>query len=169
MSLYAIKHRNGTVLATQEADTLKDALELLVRAGAYLTDADLTDANLTDANLRDANLRGAYLAGAQYYTVLELHTKMLAAIEAGGTLDMSTWHTCDTTHCRAGWAIHLAGDAGRLLEAQIGSSAAGALIHQASCPWMEKLPDFYASNEDALADIKRCAEREQQELAKAGQ
>jgi hypothetical protein len=97
-----------------------------------------------------------------------LHTRILAAIDQGGSLDMSTWHTCETTHCRAGWAVHLAGSAGRLLEAQFGSGAAAALIHQASCPWMEKVPDFYASNEEALADIKRCAEREQQELAKAG-
>jgi len=27
-----------------------------------------------------------------------------------GCLDMSTWHTCETTHCLAGWAQVIAGD-----------------------------------------------------------
>ena len=39
-------------------------------------------------------------------------TYRLKAIEDGGKLDMSTWHRCGTTHCRAGWAITLAGAAG---------------------------------------------------------
>jgi hypothetical protein len=40
---------------------------------------------------------------------------------------------------------------------------AGALITQASCPWLERVPNFYASNEGALADIQECAEREKGE------
>ena len=37
------------------------------------------------------------------------------AIYAGGVLDMSEWHGvdnhwCGTTHCRAGWAVHIAGE-----------------------------------------------------------
>lgn len=157
-----IKHRlDGVVLFEVETDSLKNAVESAVKERAYLRGAYLTGAYLTDADLTDAYLRGAYLRGAEkYYTVPQLHTKILAAIEAGGTLEMRSWHACETTHCRAGWAIHLAGPAGKFLEACMGSAAAGALITLASCPWMEKVPNFYASNEEALADIRACALKE---------
>ena len=80
---------------------------------------------------------------------------------------MGSWHACETTHCRGGWAVMLAGT-GRVLEACLGTAAAAALIHIASCPALEgKVPDFYASDEDALADIKRLAELEP-ELETAG-
>jgi hypothetical protein len=72
-----------------------------------------------------------------------------------GALDMSTWHTCETTHCRAGWAITLAGESGKELEKRFGSNVAGALIYQASTGMV---PDFFADNNEALEDIKRCAE-----------
>ncbi len=80
-----------------------------------------------------------------------LDAKILAAVESGaGSLDMSKWHTCETTHCRAGWAVTLAGRAGLDLERKIGSSAAGALIYAASTG---RVPDFHCSDEEALADI----------------
>lgn len=87
--------------------------------------------------------------------VPNLDAQILAAIEAGGTLDMSDWHTCATTHCRAGWAITLAGEAGRTLESERGPRAAGAAIYRAStgrAPW------FFAPTDVALEDIRRCAE-----------
>ena len=31
-------------------------------------------------------------------------------------LNMNDWHTCETTHCRAGWVVTLAGQAGKELE-----------------------------------------------------
>ena len=142
MSLIEIRHWNGNVLHSIEADSIKAAVELLLGRGA--------------------DLSGAVLSGAEYYKVSNLHTKILAAIEAGGTLEMSTWHTCETAHCRAGWAVHLAGNAGRLLESIYGSEMAGALIHQASCPWLEKVPDFHCGNEAALKDIKTCAAKEKE-------
>ena len=84
----------------------------------------------------------------------EIDAQILAAIENGGTLEMGDWHTCDITHCRAGWAIHLAGENGRLLEMRVGSAAAGALIYQAS---RGSYPDFYALNDVAMADLRQCA------------
>ena len=84
----------------------------------------------------------------------EIDAQILAAIENGGTLEMEDWHTCDTTHCRAGWVIHLAGENGRLLEMRVGSAAAGALIYQAS---RGSYPDFYALNDVAMADLRQCA------------
>jgi hypothetical protein len=82
-----------------------------------------------------------------------LDSKILAAIESGGKLNMNKWHTCKTTHCRAGWAITIAGDAGAELEKKLGSAGAGALIYAASYPG-QSIPNFYANDEDALADIK---------------
>jgi hypothetical protein len=132
-------------------------------SGAYLCFADLTGADLIDAcltgmDLTGVKLSGVNLCGARYEdapVVPKLDAQILERIESGqGELDMGTWHTCETTHCRAGWAVTLAGEAGRTLEAKIGTAAAGALIYHRSTG---RVPDFYASDEDALADIVACA------------
>ena len=73
---------------------------------------------------------------------------------------MSDWHTCDTTHCRAGWVVTLAGKAGKKLERYWDTYHAAWLIYKTSDPNIKGRPDFYASNEDALADMKRLAEME---------
>jgi hypothetical protein len=73
---------------------------------------------------------------------------------------MATWHKCETAHCRAGWVTTLAGDGGKALEWMMGPAAAAALIYAASDPTLEKVPNFYATNEEALADMKRLAEQE---------
>lgn len=152
-----IKNRyTGEVIYSGDGDTIRQVVEAAVAARA-----DLRGANLRGANLSGADLSGADLSGFSDVIVPSLHRRMLAAIESGGQLEMSTWHACETTHCRAGWAIHLAGPAGRVLERCVGSSLAGAIIHLVSCPQLEcKVPDFYASNDDAMADIKRLAEME---------
>src|SRR5699024_6227462 len=121
---------------------------------ANLSGADLSRANLSDANLWNANLWNANLSGASGVlapVVENIDAAILEQVAGVGKLDMTQWHQCDSTHCRAGWAIHLAGDAGYALEDKIGSSAAGALIYHASAGY---IPDFYASNEDALADMR---------------
>jgi uncharacterized protein YjbI with pentapeptide repeats len=124
---------------------------------AYLGGADLRDAYMGGVDLRDADLRDAYLGGAYIFKIKNIDAAILAAIEApGNELRMSSWHTCGTTHCRAGWAIHLAGDAGYKLEKVVGSAAAGALIYAASRP-DKPVPDFLASDADALADLRACA------------
>ena len=145
---------------------------------ADLRNASLRDANLCLANLRDANLCLANLRGANLYAadltgvvltpeqlaqlgleipcVEQLDTKVLAAITSeGGILDMREWHTCNSTHCRAGWAIHLAGEAGYALEQIVSPQVAGALIYMRST--RRRVPNFRASAEEALADIRRCA------------
>lgn len=81
----------------------------------------------------------------------------MAAFETQGcALDMGDWHACKTTHCRAGWAINLAGEAGYKLESLVGSCAAGALIYAKSRPG-KPVPDFFASTKAAMADIRECA------------
>jgi len=134
--------------------------------GADLRDADLRgavlrDADLRGADLRDADLRGAVLSYPDDVPLIEnLHSKLLTAVgEAGEHLAMGAWHTCKTTHCRAGHAINLAGDAGYKLEDAVGSATAGALIYHRAYP-DQKIPNFYAADKVALADIRACAERE---------
>ena len=87
--------------------------------------------------------------------VENLDRKIAAAIKVGD-LDMSGWHTCATTHCRAGWAIHLAGERGYALEKKVGSWLAGASIYVKSTG-RTVVPDFFATTDVAREDIERCA------------
>ena len=131
---------------------------------ANLSRADLIGANLRDANLSDANLSRANLRGADWIPVIpNIHASVYAVASAEGALDMGAWHQngfCGTTHCRAGWVTHLAGDAGRVMDGIMGTAAAAALIYAKSDPQMERVPSFYASSEAALADMKRLADAE---------
>ena len=74
---------------------------------------------------------------------------------------MGKWHTCEKTHCRAGWAVTLAGEAGRKLERFYNTSLAAMLIYDASDPTFKINPGrFFDDNESALADMKAMAEKE---------
>ena len=104
--------------------------------------------------------------------IKNLDASILDAVEAGGVLDMGNWHgeeigsdglyipvrqqICGTTHCRAGWAIHLAGEAGIALQEAMGADSAGACIYLASTG---SVPDFFASNKEAMEDMRRRAGR----------
>ena len=143
-----ITHKlTGAVINETASEKIRDVL----------MDAVKKEINLRGADLSGADLGGADLSGAKGITapiIEDLDGRILKAIEAGGKLEMGRWHTCKTTHCRAGWAIHFAGDFGKALEERIGPSAAGALIYWASC---KCVPNFFASNEEALEDIKKGA------------
>jgi hypothetical protein len=129
--------------------------------GANLRDADLSGANLRGANLRGANLRGANLRDCPV-KIQGIHSAVYAAASKPQALDMGNWHTCDTTHCRAGWVVALAGEGGRALEWAYGTPSAAALIYMASDPSLERIPDFYCGNVDALEDMRRLADAESQ-------
>ena len=126
---------------------------------ADLRGADLSRVDLSGAHLRGAHLRGAHLSGADLRgvpVIQNIDAAILAALESGGKLNMREWHTCETTHCRAGWAIALTGEDGKKLERRHGPSGAGALIYAASRPG-KTVPDFYCNDEAAMADIRACA------------
>ena len=128
--------------------TIDDIKRILENHRKWLTG----EAGGERANLRGADLSGAYLPSAPI--IPDLHQRMAEATDPKGALIMDSWHTCETTHCRAGWAIHLAGNEGYALEEKVGPCVAGALIYHASTGMV---PDFFTSNADALADIKACA------------
>jgi len=77
---------------------------------------------------------------------------------------MSKWHTCDTTHCRAGWVTTIAGDQGKKLEDYYGPILAAVKIYKVSSSIEVKWAlRFFESNKTAMADMKRCAELERKQ------
>ncbi len=132
--------------------------------GASFEGANLENANLECADLRGANLKGVILRGSDIPTIENIHQKVFAAASSENALDMDNWHKCATTHCRAGWVVHLAGDRGYALERAFRSTPlAAALIYQKSDPGLEKVPDFYTTDAIALKDMKRLAALKQGE------
>ena len=147
-------------------------------AGAYLADAYLAGANLAGAknlpadipatrpaepyqrDMRPAAQRQAERAARfrernpEVPVVEALDAKILERIQGGAALEMGSWHTCETTHCRAGWAVHMAGEAGYALERQYGPQQAGRMIYVAS---VGRVPHFFASNERAMEDLREQA------------
>ena len=128
---------------------------------ANLTEANLTRADLTCANLTRANLTWANLTWADWVPKIKnIHQTVYEAASKPKALEMADWHTCETTHCRAGWVVHLAGNAGRVMEGVYGTGSAAALIYMVSDPSMKRVPNWTDTNENALADMKRLAELE---------
>ena len=135
---------------------LEGAGRRAILIGANLSGASLRHASLSGANLSGANLRGATLP---HISTFPIDLEMARVIEQSPDLfNMSEWHSrCGTTHCLAGWAVNLH-PAGLTLESIYGTSAAAAMIY-AKCSVSAKVPDWHASNEDALEDIRERAKQ----------
>ena len=86
----------------------------------------------------------------------DIHKVVYEAASAPCALKMSTWHTCETTHCRAGWVVALAGEEGRRLEQFHDTPLAAQLIYQSSGYDINPCR-FYDSNEKAMEDMRRLA------------
>jgi hypothetical protein len=114
-------------------------------SGANLSGANLTGAHLSGANLSGANLTGAHLEGTPLHFERDplLLTKVASAALAREGLDMGSWHTCETTHCIAGWATQLHPH-GKYLEGRLGTAKAGLLLLG-----VEAYGHFHDSNEKA--------------------
>ncbi len=100
----------------------------------------------------EANLRGAEIdfeIATPEQAAPRIAEVAKAALASERALNMGDWHTCETTHCIAGWAIQLAGDQGRALEDKFGPHVAGL-----SLLGTEAASHFYDSNEDATAWLK---------------
>ena len=143
---------SGAILsdATLSGANLNDAnLSRANLSGAILIDATLSGANLNGANLSRAILRGAILSGAKGLPIAvdaseRLGAAATAALAEPNALQMEAWHTCDTTHCLGGWAIHQAGPLGAVLEGALGAPIAALLLLGP-----EAQSHFWDSNEDA--------------------
>ena len=156
-TLEKIEVLNRWTNATQFTATIEVTPDMTTRVklGLAVRWARKSDADLSDADLSDAPI------------IPDIHKAVYAAVTAApDKFDMGEWHgddnykhPCDTTHCRAGWVVALAGDEGRALESRIGTPAAATLIYLASDPKLGKFPSFYCGNAEALADMKRLAEQ----------
>ena len=89
-----------------------------------------------------------------------IHAKVLEACSRESALEMGDWHTCDTTHCRAGWVVVLAGEEGKKLEEETSTLFAALQIYKKSSTIIPHMPQFFETNERAMEDIKKCAEAE---------
>ena len=82
------------------AETMRETVAKAVASGANLRDADLSDAKFSIPFTPDPQL---------------INKVARAALATNDALEMDAWHTCETTHCIAGWSIHLHPE-GKLLE-----------------------------------------------------
>jgi hypothetical protein len=73
---------------------------------------------------------------------------------------MSTWHTCETSHCRAGWVTFLAGKEGDDLEKRFGPALAASLIYEENSSIKVGMNEFYKSNTEALESMRAAADAE---------
>ena len=86
-----------------------------------------------------------------------IHQRIYEVISLpANTLEMDSWHKCETTHCRAGWVVHLAGPAGYALEKFHNTELAAMLIYRESGYYINPAR-FYDGNEAALQDMRRLA------------
>ena len=73
---------------------------------------------------------------------------------------MKTWHTCEKTHCWAGWVVTLAGAEGKALESFFDTPLAAMKILDASSPHRVSPVRFFEDNDAALEHMKALAELE---------
>jgi uncharacterized protein YjbI with pentapeptide repeats len=159
-----------------EAKLIDANLEGADLRGANLRGANLTYANLNGAHLKDADLEDACLLGANIIEsypsnndrdiprISNIHQKLYQAVQPAGALNMDDWHTCDTTHCKAGWIVTLAGAKGKQLEAMYGTSTAAYWIYRASDRHnLLGAINFYGTNATALEELERLSDLEAQQ------
>lgn len=116
------------------------------------------------SNLKNANKSDSQIP--MIPVIPNIHTQILEAVSKPDALNMGNWHTCDTTHCRAGWVVVLAGEEGKKLEEETSTLFAAMQIYKASSPIKVPPTRFFDSNEIAMEDMKRCAELELKEESK---
>ena len=87
-----IRHRyNYSVLFECEADSMKIAVKLAIKAKANLSGANLFGANLSRANLYGADLSWADLSRANLLSADLSRADLLSADLSGANIDFSCW------------------------------------------------------------------------------
>lgn len=141
------------------ADLRRANLRFARLTGAMLVEANLQDADLRGAEMSNCELSGARLGGSMLLEV-EAKPDLVSRIyrvvkDQPERLDMTTWHTCDTTHCLAGWAVSLHPQ-GESLVSKLTIDPAAAIIFNACCG---EVPNFYSSKRAAMQWLERVAAR----------
>jgi len=155
--------RNANLSKTQLIGTRLSCSSLVrtnLRDAVMSRTTDLFGATLSETNLRGVNLE-VFFRGA-LPVIPNIDRAILGAIKASQAaqeegLNMRNWHTCDTTHCRGGWAIKLAGRAGTLLEKRFDSPVAAGIIYALS--GSHPVPDWYTNDESAMQNLRSRARR----------
>ena len=131
-------------------------LALALDALALALDFDIDLARALDLDL-------ATLLGDRVAAIPDIDAQIIDDLESKKySLYMGNWHgknECGTTHCRAGSAV-VKHPMGPELERVFGPALAGAVIYLAARRGTNRenqVPEFYASNDAALADIRACA------------
>ena len=155
---FAVKNRWSMEVQFEAEIEANEETALSVKLGMAVKWANLKGANLKGADLKGADLEGANLEWADVPKIEDFEKKMAEACSKEGALDMGTWHRCETTHCRAGWACVLGGEKGKALEEKLGPELAGILIYRENTP-DKYVPNFYASDVLAMKDILKRANR----------
>ena len=123
--------------------------------GADLRCADLRDADLSGADIHGADLRGADLRDAKGFFEVQkmpIRANICARVcQTPEALNMMDWHTCDTVHCLAGWAVTLHPQ-GVELEKRLGTPAAASLLFHV-CEG--EVPEFYSNEQTAMNWLKK--------------
>ena len=70
---------------------------------------------------------------------------------------MSNWHTCNTSHCWAGWIVQLAGKEGHDLEELTSCAFAASQIYKASNGESVNPCNFHLKDGEALEKINKLA------------
>lgn len=129
-------------------------------------------ANINDSMARafvDKALTASGISWDDIPTIADLDAAILAQVaDNPNRLDMTEWH-CGTKHCRAGWAVQLAGlrrsenvvnkacDQAKFYNddghTNVGAAVLGAAVYMKSTPG-NPIPDFVCSDaRDALDDM----------------
>ena len=103
------------------------------------------------ANARETVIYIIDLLGEQLENIENIDNKVLSILEKEeNELNMSAWHTCDTTHCRAGWEITIHPQ-GKELEKYFGSWMAGTIVHNKS---HDNFVDYFASEDEVMEELR---------------
>jgi len=134
--------------AQAAADATYDAAD----TADIAADAEADDDDAVAANAY-CRMAIALIRIAELEPFPELDARILTVLASGSTLNMDFYHACDTIHCRAGFAVTIH-PRGMELEKEFGPYLTGAAIYLVSTG---AIPDFFASNEDAMASIREGA------------
>jgi Fe2+ or Zn2+ uptake regulation protein len=162
--LAAVK-QNGDALELVNVQTDKICLAAVKENGWALGHVKVQTAEICLAAVEQDPYSSNYII-TNAPIVKDLNIKVLDAVTSTGSLAMEVWHTCSTTHCWAGWIVHLAGKEGYDLEEKTDTEFAAKAIFKQSTGKSIDTKNFHTDNETAMEKIKEFAKGELTRLSK---